>query len=828
MSSKITQFLTGLVGASLILSLLPLGEFVQPGILAGGDNPAHLVLIDNANKAIRSLSGIPFYDFSFWMGFEAFQFYFPLPYFFGGLVTFLTGPALALKIVSLVGILLLPFSFSRLASSLGGSSKAMLAGSLLSLCFLLTDVHTMWGGNALSSFSGMFANAWGLSLGLISLSELIKLGTKQGSLLRASLLCSATALSHFYGLIVILVYTCGILFVELSKTKGLSKYSVKIVKCGFWAILVSAWWIVPLVLNRSYSSEYGSNWSISLAETLSLVEVSLAVLSFCLISISIFWTGKKDAKSDCAQLTSNQTVFLITPLFFLGLYYLGPVFGDGALLNNRLWPYLYLSIYLLYLVAIVRLEELFGYLGIALAGLSLLILSPSVSEVEKATSWASWNYSGVSRKLSGEEFLSLLAFLDTLPAGRISFESDPKNHYRLGSIRAFETIPALSKHEIIEGGIVNSAFLPGNSYFLQCLSSKTCAGWPQGSVMPKEDYVEAVAYAKRIGVNYHIASTERAKKELNQVAGLRVIWRGESFNVLEIEDSSLVDVYEQKLPVLEVRNRQLFSLNWPRLRSLRERGLILAPLKEEIIQGREYLRYSGLVDTLLVETINERLTQARSFKENDNLFSLNLWYLSKEDSEFGDLTKGDLYFGKKPFDLSSYFHSPETQFGHLRFFSDDPSWSFKTTGLKREHSVSNPSFVLDENETEFYEIGAQQTNSKFIDSIRSKVEKSSSHLNLLLAKKSSRPCNPKLLKSANRIELETKCIGFDHEIKYNWAKKWQVESGEASVFMTAQGFLGVHPRSEKVTLVYKRNVTELISVLVSIVGLLLLVVFRKR
>src|SRR5205823_1908467 len=69
-----------LLGTFVLGMYVPWGVLLKDTIPGGGDNPAHPTLMWMIDDALFSHLHLTHYAYGFWGGFEAFQFYFPLPY----------------------------------------------------------------------------------------------------------------------------------------------------------------------------------------------------------------------------------------------------------------------------------------------------------------------------------------------------------------------------------------------------------------------------------------------------------------------------------------------------------------------------------------------------------------------------------------------------------------------------------------------------------------------------------------------------------------------------------------------------------------------------
>src|SRR5262245_28243771 len=107
-----------LLGSIVLAFYVPWSLVFSDTIPSGGDNPSHPVLMQMVGDAFFHHGQIVHYAYGFWGGFEAFQFYFPLPYVCGAALALFIPPNIAFKLVTLFGILALPPAFYWMARSL--------------------------------------------------------------------------------------------------------------------------------------------------------------------------------------------------------------------------------------------------------------------------------------------------------------------------------------------------------------------------------------------------------------------------------------------------------------------------------------------------------------------------------------------------------------------------------------------------------------------------------------------------------------------------------------------------------------------------------------
>ncbi|MCB0360838.1 MAG: hypothetical protein KDD44_14415, partial [Bdellovibrionales bacterium] len=268
-----------LAGTAIVASYLPFSLLLHASTPTGGDNPAHPVLIRSIEEALRHGS-IVHYSYLFWSGFEAFRFYFPVPYLLGALLNALLPLGQAYTWVTVLPALLLPPSFYFLARGAGLARLSALLSSLLAVSFFHTKAHTIWGGNIFSTMAGMFANAWGfvfLSLAIGSVVYLRRVDDPSRlSVIGAVILHLLTIGSHFYSFL-LLIWMHGVLLtVDLIQnffSGTTSRRWRRSLFCVGTSVLLMGWWLIPLIGYRSYAADFGGDWEISLLRTLSIPEL---------------------------------------------------------------------------------------------------------------------------------------------------------------------------------------------------------------------------------------------------------------------------------------------------------------------------------------------------------------------------------------------------------------------------------------------------------------------------------------------------------------------------------------------------------------------------
>ena len=110
---------------------------------------------------------------SWFAGFPAFYFYFPLPSLFIVFLDLFLPYGVAFKVVTVLGLIGLPPAVLYLSRSIGFNRTVSAMGAGGAAVFALMESYTIYGGNVASTMAGEFAYSWSFSLGFVYLGLLI-------------------------------------------------------------------------------------------------------------------------------------------------------------------------------------------------------------------------------------------------------------------------------------------------------------------------------------------------------------------------------------------------------------------------------------------------------------------------------------------------------------------------------------------------------------------------------------------------------------------------------------------------------------------------------
>lgn len=828
-----SELLLVCLGPLIMLVLLPWPYLFQPTVPGGGDHPTHPVLVASLSDALFNHGTIIHYSRLFWGGFELFQFYFPLPYVAIAALSKVIHPNIAYKLIAVGSLFLVPAAFYLYARLASYQRPVAVLASLLAISFLYTDAHVMWGGNIFSTLAGMFGNGWAFVFVPLTFGAVLRARRdgRQLSLL-AVLFMFLSMTSHFYAFLMVGVFWSGCALWDFYGLVA-KRFSLRQI-CPFYlapllAVALLGWWIIPLPFYSRFSSEFGGSWQISLWETFSAAEK----LAVALAAITIGWALKNDSEHRDRHLLIATNLFATFALFTSSY-----LFPSAAITDIRIWPSLYLAAYLLIIDAV---DVFFrrASLAVTAAALSgLFFFVPGDEQIDRSQNWFRANNEGVEHRLAWKDYKAIVDLLSTLPPSRVSFESDGDNNGRLGSVRMFEMLPALTPHETIEGGIVNSASFAAIPYFLQCLTSSTCAGWPRGVIVPEQDLARSVEYMRALGISYHIASKRQNRAAFAALPGMTKLYEGEHLALFQLGPKPpMVEVYDgPPATVVSHHVKHLMQL-LPRLDSTRE--ALFAFFDDEhaaLPTGWTPLTTRNLINYYVDQWSTGRHVLDRGWTDAEkNQKSLHT-FIFPDDCERVDLSSTLIPIfsvADRALDPDHLFQ-PAERYSRCVFApllapnaaehplamhvtSYDTEVADAASGWRPSFGENSPSVTTVESPLSpggeatallrFTPTGAAKIH--YISIEKQTGDPLSARLPgegvVTLPNRITDQCKVELNTWFHRMTLRTSCVGKPHLIKYSYYPKWR---SEVPITLGTNGFMIVVPKSEVTELVHRTGTVE--------------------
>ncbi len=290
----------------------------------------------------------------------------------------------ALKFVSIIGVVLLPVTVWVMARMAGVApfGQALAVGA--SLLFLFDRSYNIYGGNLMSTMAGEFAFSLGLA-GAVLYIGVAAQGLRTGNnRVLAGVLLALTGLLHLFTAFFALAATVALVVVAPWNTPAWLQRLKWTVVTGALAAALSSWWVLPFWWNRSLLNDMGwgkderyvsALWSRSEGDYGFLTNdpklqpfVVIALLSVVGFVVAALWRAESQQRSARSrsrrsrQVARSQGQILSTSgAFALALALTGLMAAlvfrylpEGRLWNVRILPFYYLCVYL---VAAVGLSE---------------------------------------------------------------------------------------------------------------------------------------------------------------------------------------------------------------------------------------------------------------------------------------------------------------------------------------------------------------------------------------------------------------------------------------------------------------------------------------
>ena len=245
-----------LAAAIIVFTTLMVFFTLQPSLIfrnntpTGGDMGAHVYgpayLRDHLLTSFR-LSG---WSNDWYAGLPIYRFYMVVPAIFILLLDIVLPYGIALKLVAVAGLLALPLCtwlFAKLARLVFPIPELLVVASTV---FLFDESFTIYGGNIASTMAGEFSFSIALAFSILGFGVFIR-GLETGKhRIAATLLLALAALSH--GIVLLFVFLGYVLILAMHRDAAKWKFGLPVIGT---AILLSAFWVVPFVLNHSYMTD---------------------------------------------------------------------------------------------------------------------------------------------------------------------------------------------------------------------------------------------------------------------------------------------------------------------------------------------------------------------------------------------------------------------------------------------------------------------------------------------------------------------------------------------------------------------------------------------
>lgn len=526
---------------------IPPSLLLKDTLTVGGDTPAHSYLGSHLQNQWFQHGRLVSWANGWWCGFPMFQFYFTLPYALVALVGSVVPFNIAFKLVSVLGIAVLPVSAyaSGKLARLPRPAPTVLAIAMLPMLF--DPTHTMWGVNLYSTLAGMIANSISFPLMLVFVACSLRDSDDGRFRPATSLLLAAMLASHFFTSVIAALLIAVLPF--LKPRAGFRRAAATLAAEGVLGVALMAWWLVPLLAKKAYAVDFGDNWPVTWDNVASIVTWGVPA---AIVGAVVGITRRCRYTAVAGAMLLSGTL-----LFFFGFDFVSAVF-----VNVRLWPFMVYGALALAAVGAGLLLERTGAYEPAVVALLLLAMAFGAGRSNHVRDWACWNYEGLEAKPRYAVFRDLVLPLKGTP-GRLANDLHDENSV-LGSSRIFECVPHLTGKPVLEGGIVNSAAGSLFSYYVQSETSENCAGFPPMVKPTTFNFTNATRHLALFNVKHFIARWEGTKEALAASADWKLLGRSGPWELHELltHRGSYVDIARHQPMAVVTDHWKEMGLEW--------------------------------------------------------------------------------------------------------------------------------------------------------------------------------------------------------------------------------------------------------------------------
>jgi hypothetical protein len=567
---------------------------------AGGDMGSHHYVATFLREELLPRGRITGWAPGWFAGIPMLTFYFPLPYVLIALLTIPLGDQVAFKLVTTLGLFLLPvtcwgaFRVLRLREP----APLLAAGAATVFLFMAqvtpSQQFTIWGGNIASTMAGEFPFSISFALLPLALAVLWRVCEDGKGWRAAALLVSAVVLSHVLTTIVLVL---GATVLVLRRPLGAAAASLRrLAGVMLVAFCLTAFWGLPFLLRVRYTAHF--RWTQLEAYSLLVPNEIRPYLVLTLVGLVV------------AVARGEQRVLLyawpaaVAAFVFVALVRLAP---EAALWNARMLPFIYLFSLLVaaYGAAVAAgwLAELlqrgtgvpvrYAWLGVV----AVMVVAPVIGSWRHrgfVPGWAQYNYEGFEVKPGWPEARALFDTLAALPPGRVMWEFN-RDYERFGTTRTLENIPVFGGQPTMEGLLIESSLNAPFHFINQAETSETATKAVPGVDYPGFDFPTGLAHLRLYGVRYYVAydachqdpedkewrrcadlGMQDQEMQAAAAAGLPVVKRSGRFTIYRVGTGKLVEVPRFRPVLFDHPDWRANGLAWYRNPSWLQTPLVFA------------------------------------------------------------------------------------------------------------------------------------------------------------------------------------------------------------------------------------------------------------
>jgi hypothetical protein len=525
--------------------------FMRPDLIlqantpTGGDMGAHVLVPAYLRDELLPAGRVMGWSNMWYAGFPALNFYFPLPALTIVALDLVLPYGVAFKLVTVAGLVALPFASYFFTRSMGFSRPVSLVGGISGGTFVFMESFSIFGGNTLSTLAGEYSFSWSFALSLVYLGMVMRnVRAGRGFTIGTAAVLALTALSHIITTFIVVVASLPLLLRRRGPINLLGSWAVGFAFAGFWA--------VPLLARLGLTTDM--NWH--------------PVRGFGPVFQRELWPMLVLAAAGVIYaLVRRYTIGPALALMVIPVagYFIIEFIDFRKLYNARLLGYWYYSVYLFAGVGLgvalvsaaqrARNSESMRWAAAAVGAVVLLVAA--ALGVHRAPSWAAWNYSGYEGKQSygvdeqgnqvlvadhWAEYRGLMDTLAALPPGRVMWEANSElNRYGTPMALMLTGYWTNGTHPSMEGLLFESSITTPFHFLNAAEVSHRPSNPIPGLDYHRLDFGRAVPHLQMYNVAYYVSYTDEATDAARR-HGLEVLAEPPPFTVFALPESSLVDV----------------------------------------------------------------------------------------------------------------------------------------------------------------------------------------------------------------------------------------------------------------------------------------------
>jgi hypothetical protein len=325
-------------------------------LITGGDTGSHLVLPAFLRSQGDLFHLTPWYP-GWFDGMPAYTYYFVLPDYFAVLGSYLINFAVAFKLATIMGSVLMPVGAYVMARLFRAPRPVPAALALATLPFLFDASYTIDGGNLFSTMAGEYAFSLSLALSLITIG-LFARGVRTGrGYWWAAISLSATLASHLLPWMFSLCAIGVVVVVELLQRRGFGDPREERVPGDYTrplrfaigatliSLALSAWWLVSFAATQNLTNSMG--YTNDPTGTIHQIFSTLGWFTSTGGAAGDRWVIVMAAAAAAVAVVVRDRLGVVLSLLTAGSFAAFVIDPQSVIWNERLIPFWYLGIHLL-------------------------------------------------------------------------------------------------------------------------------------------------------------------------------------------------------------------------------------------------------------------------------------------------------------------------------------------------------------------------------------------------------------------------------------------------------------------------------------------------